>query len=291
MNTLLASADTFAALADAVMSTKRHVAKITEKVGPSSMPSSLLCYEAPKAQLSRSTSATKTRGSRAAPDLAYTSAKVSEVHHDTEIQTSKSIVPDSSTIAEVLDAIFPPKSTEKNGTLYTQKVSRNPATNLDVIALQDRLDQGLQQRQARETGLCPIRSQLYTEAFDEIIRQTTLSNADRGLMLLRVRNEIRMTIASYQVIYESAIAFGMRSALQHEIHKRQLGQDIDVLETEIASLREQMVALTAQAEHLRSEGAALREQDLAQHTADLEELQRIQDTLLRDLEANLATKK
>ena len=33
------------------------------------------------------------------------------------------------------------------------------------------LDKKLLQRQARETGICPIRRELYKQTFDEIIRQ------------------------------------------------------------------------------------------------------------------------
>ena len=36
---------------------------------------------------------------------------------------------------------------------------------------QEKLDQQLQQRQARETGICPVREELYAQCFDEIIRQ------------------------------------------------------------------------------------------------------------------------
>lgn len=50
-----------------------------------------------------------------------------------------------------------------------------------------------------------------------------------------------MTIASYQAVYESAIAFGMRSALQQEVHKRQLGVDVASLQAEITNLREEVV--------------------------------------------------
>ena len=90
-----------------------------------------------------------------------------------------------------------------------QYVSSTPATRLDVINLQEQLDQRLLQRQARETGICPVREELYAQCFDELIRQVTINCAERGLLLLRVRDEIRMTIAAYQTLYESSIAFGM----------------------------------------------------------------------------------
>ena len=53
--------------------------------------------------------------------------------------------------------------------------------------------------QARETGLCPVREELYAQTFDELIREVTINCAERGLLLLRVRDEMRMTIAAYQV--------------------------------------------------------------------------------------------
>lgn len=80
----------------------------------------------------------------------------------------------------------------------------------------------MQQRQARETGICPIREELYAQCFDELIRQVTINCAERGLLLLRVRDEIRMTIAAYQTLYESSIAFGMRKALMAEQKKAEM---------------------------------------------------------------------
>lgn len=53
--------------------------------------------------------------------------------------------------------------------------------------------------QARETGICPVREELYAQCFDELIREVTINCAERGLLLLRVRDEMRMTIAAYQV--------------------------------------------------------------------------------------------
>jgi dynein light intermediate chain len=57
---------------------------------------------------------------------------------------------------------------------------------------------------------------------DELIRQVTINCAERGLLLLRVRDELRMAIASYQTLYESSIAFGMRKALAAEQQKLDL---------------------------------------------------------------------
>ena len=48
-------------------------------------------------------------------------------------------------------------------------------------------------------SLVQVRRELYSQCFDELIRQTTLSNVERGLLLLRMRDEWRMTLHAYMV--------------------------------------------------------------------------------------------
>merc|ERR1711898_63549 len=117
----------------------------------------------------------------------------------------------------------------EDGQLWIQYVSSTPATRLDVINLQEQLDHKLQQRQARETGICPIREELYAQCFDELIRQITINCSHRGLLLVRVRDEMRMTIQAYQTLYESALAYGMRCALQGEQRKIESYNKINAL--------------------------------------------------------------
>lgn len=64
---------------------------------------------------------------------------------------------------------------------------------------------------------------------DELIRQVTINCAERGLLLLRVRDEIQMTIAAYQTLYESSVAFGMRKALQAEQGKTDMEKRVRIL--------------------------------------------------------------
>ena len=59
---------------------------------------------------------------------------------------------------EILDSILPPREWEEDGKLWRQSVSSTPATRLDVMNLQEQLDLKLQQRQARETGICQVRT-------------------------------------------------------------------------------------------------------------------------------------
>ena len=54
----------------------------------------------------------------------------------------------------------------------------------------------------------------------------TINCAERGLLLLKVRDEIQMTIAAYQTLYESSVAFGVRKALQGEHGKADMEKKV-----------------------------------------------------------------
>ena len=79
-------------------------------------------------------------------------------------------------------------------------------------------------------GICPVREELYAQCFDELIRQVTINAPERGLLLLRVRDEIRMTITAYQTLYQSSVTFGARKQLQAERGKQELEGQIEELE-------------------------------------------------------------
>ena len=94
--------------------------------------------------------------------------------------------------SQILAIMLPGREFESNGMVYKQYPSQKKACRLDCIQLQEALAHKLLQRQARETGICPVREELYAQCFDELIRQVTLNDPCRGLLLLRVRDEIRM---------------------------------------------------------------------------------------------------
>jgi dynein light intermediate chain, axonemal len=103
---------------------------------------------------------------------------------------------------DALNAILPPREWTEGEKIWVQYVSTTPATRIDVVNLQDELDKRLKIRQSRETGICPIREELYAEAFDEIIRQVAIICTERGLLMLRARDELRMNIREYRTLYE-----------------------------------------------------------------------------------------
>ncbi|CAH1109904.1 unnamed protein product [Psylliodes chrysocephalus] len=192
---------------------------------------------------------------------------------------------------EILNTILPPREWEEDGQMWRQCVSTNPATRLDVVNLQEQLDMRLQQRQARETGICPVRRELYTQCFDEIIRQVTINCAERGLLLLRVRDEMRMTIEAYQALYCSSVAFGMRKALQAEQGKTDLFNEVENLKEEKQDLEQQITELKQKAEQADRRAAETRLAEERKHTEEIAFLKKTNQQLKLQLEGILAPKK
>merc|ERR1719420_2637769 len=192
---------------------------------------------------------------------------------------------------EILNSILPPREWNESGQLWVQQVSSTPATRLDVVNLQEELDKRLQQRQARETGICPVRRELYSQCFDELIRQVTINCAERGLLLLRVRDEIRMTIAAYQTLYESSIAFGMRKALMAEYKRAEMEKRIEDLENEKGELEAQVNQLKAKCDAIEKREAERRQVEEKKHTEEIQFLKRTNQQLKTQLEGIIAPKK
>ncbi|ESP03353.1 hypothetical protein LOTGIDRAFT_207595 [Lottia gigantea] len=192
---------------------------------------------------------------------------------------------------EILNSILPPREWTENGQLWVQQVSSTPATRLDVVNLQEELDRRLQQRQARETGICPVRRELYSQCFDELIRQVTINCAERGLLLLRVRDEIRMTIAAYQTLYESSVAFGMRKALQAEQGKADMEKRISDLEDDKRKLEKDVNELKAKCEQIENRAKEQRQVEEKKHTEEIQFLKRTNQQLKTQLEGIIAPKK
>jgi dynein light intermediate chain len=162
---------------------------------------------------------------------------------------------------DVLHALLPPLEWIEDGKHFTKYVSNQPATRLDVIQLQEALDQRLMERQARETGICPVREELYSQCFDELIRQVTINCPERGLLLLRVRDEIRMSIAAYQTLYQSSVTFGTRKQLQSEQGKAETEQMI-------ADHEEKKEQQKARVEELKNKYEAIERREQERRTVD-----------------------
>lgn len=203
----------------------------------------------------------------------------------------KDVQPAMTQTEDILNSILPPREWTQDDQLWVQYVSSTPATRADVINLQEDLDKWLQQRQARETGICPIREELYSQCFDELIRQVTIICAERGLLLLRVRDEIKMTICAYQSLYESSIAFGMRKALQAEQRRNQHSKRMKDLVVANRKLKEEVEELDTKIAQIEKHEAERRDQEERKHKEEVENLKKVNAQRKEQLETLLQAPK
>lgn len=88
------------------------------------------------------------------------------------------------------------------GNRYVVYVRRDALSRADLSALERNLERKLRAKQARDAPVCPVREECFSEAFDELIRQVILECPERGLLLARARDQLRMTLAAYMTVYQ-----------------------------------------------------------------------------------------
>jgi dynein light intermediate chain, axonemal len=163
---------------------------------------------------------------------------------------------------------------------------RQPPTSsprLDAILLQDQLKREMRERQARYTGICPVRERIYAVVFDELIASVTRDQTKRGNLLRRVYAESRMTIDAYKSVFEASIQFGSQKLTQGTARKGDLAEQIEGLEGEIAGLKKEVAHLESLCEGLafREAEKAKEYEETAKEIIDLQaEQQQLQDLLV-----------
>ncbi|KAI6230641.1 Dyla-1 [Aphelenchoides fujianensis] len=146
----------------------------------------------------------------------------------------------------IMDCILPPRKREIDGRSWLERASTVPSTRFDILGLQQKFENELKVARAKPFGICPIRRRIYDEMFDELIRQVTINCAERGLLLLRVRDEIHLSILSYQSLLESSIGYGIRKAILVEQQQSQAILDRDLERAKNAELSKRVDELEKQ---------------------------------------------
>ena len=168
---------------------------------------------------------------------------------------------------DYLNKILPPQEMIENNQLWVRYVSATPATSADVLNLEQRLDKKLDIMGARPNGICPIREELFSQCFDEIIRQITLNCVERGNQLVRVRDEAIMVKRSLQQLYDSSIAYGLKKALIAYQSKTDMHDKIKALKKENNELRKTIASLEeAEEDFIEGEKNAIKDEAQAHAT-------------------------
>ena len=140
----------------------------------------------------------------------------------------------------IMNSILPPKLYIENGRFMKKNISTEKTSATHITFLQSSLDTMLLSRQARESGICPIREELHNQCLDEIIRQVTLDLPERGLILMRVRDELNMTIDAYKQLYEGSLSYTVKKQLQATKGIDELQERIRLLEDRKAELEKKV---------------------------------------------------
>lgn len=162
---------------------------------------------------------------------------------------------DDSTVPayDILYSMLPPRTWKKDGKTWIQYVSSAPATPSDISKLKEKLDKAVKEPDIKIGGICEARHKLHSSAFDEIIRQVTISCAERGLLLLRINEEMKLTLKSFQQIIESCFGFAIRKALL-------TGRDDDILVRRLNCLIEQNSTLKEERKTIQNQMMKVKEQ-------------------------------
>ena len=174
-------------------------------------------------------------------------------------------------VKDALNRLLPPKKITDKDQEWVQYVTCTPVAKADVVNLQENLERRLQTEQARETGICPIREKLYSECFDELIRQITLNCLERGILLTRIKKELNMTVNSYQSLYESSIAYGIRTLLLAEEEKKKLGDEISKIEKECEDLEVEIQEIDFKIKEHKENDDKNRKEAKLRHIEEIEE--------------------
>ena len=168
--------------------------------------------------------------------------------------------------------------------------SSTPSTFTDIQQLSEQFDLRLFKENALETGFCPKRRQLYTDLFNEIIRSVSVHCEERGELLQRIQNEYQQWFSTYEQLYASSMAYGMRQSLNRMEEEKSAEFVAEELQTECQHLCDELNKETIRFDELkrRLEQKRNREdKELKELKTDVRNLRAIRTKLRSDLETTL----
>ena len=126
---------------------------------------------------------------------------------------------------------------------------------------------------------------------DELIRQVTIVCAERGLLLVQIRDELKLTMSQYESLYISATAYSMRRVLQNELERLDLEARMEQLQQEYGDLMREKRSLDKELERTVREQEALGKREQEARANELDNLKKLNVELKRQLETCVAFKK
>lgn len=93
------------------------------------------------------------------------------------------------------------------------------------------------------------------------LTQVALDGPERGLLMMRTRDELRMTVDAYKTLYASSVTFGIKKQLRAE-------QGIPELEAEVAAMEAEKAKMELEVQELRSQLDIVEKREMERKSAD-----------------------
>ncbi|XP_060856184.1 33 kDa inner dynein arm light chain, axonemal-like [Metopolophium dirhodum] len=142
---------------------------------------------------------------------------------------------------KVFEYIYPPVEWMEDGMKWRRVASTEPADRNHVIALAQDLKSNLSYWHARMHGVCLVRRELYTQCFNELIRQVCVNSIDRGELLIKIRNEYNASITAHKRLFESGLIFRIKHTTLDDHKDDVTEKDIQDIEDEHVKLKKKLV--------------------------------------------------
>nr|CCC94220.1 putative 33 kDa inner dynein arm light chain, axonemal [Trypanosoma congolense IL3000] len=158
-------------------------------------------------------------------------------------------------VSSLLNTLLPPQRTicPNTGRVVVQTASLEQSSRVEVSELHERVLRQLQERRARESGICPVRREIYSELFDELIREITLEEPARGILLVRVRDEMNQTLDAHRALAEEALLFASKQRMDAPKSIDEIQRRIKELEEERDDLLMKRRAASVREERMQKE--------------------------------------
>ena len=78
---------------------------------------------------------------------------------------------------------------------------------------------------------------------DELIRQIAIGNPELAGLLVTIRDEINMSLAGYETIFNSANSFGALKALKAELGKEEKRDEVNQLQAKADNYKKEISEL------------------------------------------------
>merc|ERR1712166_900807 len=149
----------------------------------------------------------------------------------------------------------------------------NESPRIDALTLTNKLNHDLSEKQARLEGICPVRREVFSNCFDDIIRRVTHDCTERGLMLQRIRDQFTLTTDAYRTVFEGSVDRVTNTAWESDEAIGSLQTYIATVEEEVDSLQNQVNTIEAQKHQAANDGSELLSRMREEHTRKLKSIE------------------